>query len=126
MPLAEGTTMRLIDCFVEIVAYTSDFLKTAVDENPDASAVEQDYALLFKRSEDKMKEGKFEYEAWDSARFALCAWVDEMIMCSSWEGHSAWGHRQLQRIYYSSTNAGEEFFERLEELDPETKDIREV
>ncbi|MBN2254537.1 MAG: DotU family type IV/VI secretion system protein [Deltaproteobacteria bacterium] len=118
--------MRLIDCFIEIIAYTADFLKTAVEENPDASAVEQDYAILFKRSEDKMKEGKFECEAWDSARFALCAWIDEMVMCSSWEGQSAWVHRQLQRMYYGSTNAGEEFFERLEELAPEAKDIREV
>jgi len=118
--------MRLIDCFIEIIAYTSDFLKTAADENPEASAVEQDYALLFKRSEDKMKEGRFEFDAWDSARFALCAWIDEMIMCSSWEGQSVWVHRQLQRIYYNSTNAGEEFFKRLEELDPGAKDIREV
>lgn len=118
--------MRLIDCFIEIITHTSCFLKTVVDDQPEASAVDHEYTLLFQRAEDLMKKGKFDRESWDSARFAVCAWVDEMILCSSWEGRSAWLHNQLQRVYYKSTNAGEEFFERLDQLEPDAKDIREV
>ncbi len=118
--------MRLIDCFIEIITYASCFLKTAVDEQPETSVVDHTYAALFERAEDKMKKGKFDHEAWDSARFAVCAWVDEIILCSSWEGRSTWLHNQLQRVYYKSTNAGEEFFERLDRLEPEARDVREI
>ena len=60
------------------------------------------------------------------ARLAVCAWVDESVLCSSWEGKVSWEHEQLQRIHYGATNAGEEFFDRLHELDPDAKGVREV
>lgn len=122
----EGKTMRLIDCFIEIITYTSIFLKTAVDDRAEASEMAHEYAVLFNRAEDAMKKGKFSSEAWDNARFAVCTWVDEMILCSSWEGRSEWLNNQLQRIYYKSTNGGEEFFERLNQLEPGVRDVREV
>ncbi len=118
--------MRLIDCFIEIITYTSWFLQTAGEKQPGFEQVKNDYTVLFDRAEQWINKGKWSAEEWDSARFAVCAWVDESVLCSSWEGSSAWIHEQLQRSYHKSTNAGEEFFDRLGELNPEAREVREV
>lgn len=118
--------MRLIDCFIEIITYTSQFLQTSGEKHPPFEKVKGDYAILFEQSEQYLNKGKFSPEEWDMARFAVCAWVDESILCSSWEGKVSWGHEQLQRMYYGATNAGEEFFDRLRELDPDAKEVHEV
>ncbi len=118
--------MRLIDCFIEIITYTSDFLQTNEKERPPFEKIKSDYAILFEQSEQYLEKGNFSPEEWDMARFAVCAWVDESILCSFWEGRVLWGYEQLQRLYYGATNAGEEFFERLRELDPDAKEVHEV
>lgn len=118
--------MRLLDCFIEIIAYTSDFIQTAAEKQPPFEQVKNAYTVLFRRSENLMNKGQYPPEDRDSARFAVCAWVDESIICSSWEGKSLWLHEQLQRVFYKSTNAGEAFFDRLRELDPDAREVREV
>jgi type VI secretion system protein ImpK len=118
--------MRLIDCFIEIITYTSSFLQRVEREQPQSEKIKSDYTALFNQAEKYLKKGDFSPEEWDMARFAVCAWVDESILCSSWEGKGSWEHKQLQRVYYGATNAGEEFFDRLSELDPEAKGVREV
>jgi len=111
---------------MEIIVYTSYFLKTAGDKQPQFEKVKDDYSRLFKKAESCLNEGKFSAQEWDMARFAICAWIDESILCSDWEGKSSWKHEQLQRVFYRTTNAGEDFFNRLNELDPEDKAVREV
>ncbi|MEA1936207.1 MAG: DotU family type IV/VI secretion system protein [Thermodesulfobacteriota bacterium] len=118
--------MRLIDCFIEVITYTSHFLQTVEQEQPQFEKIKNDYAVLFNQAGEYLKKGDFSPEEWDMARFAVCAWVDESVLCSSWEGKASWEHEQLQRIYYGATNAGEEFFDRLRELDPDAKGVREV
>jgi len=118
--------MRLIDCFMEIITYTVGFLQTVKEKEPRFEDVKNDYADLFKRADLYLKENKYSPQESDSARFALCAWIDESILCSSWADRKLWEREQLQRIYFKTTNSGEEFFDRLQSLDPEEKGIREV
>ncbi|MBN2515601.1 MAG: DotU family type IV/VI secretion system protein [Deltaproteobacteria bacterium] len=118
--------MRLIDCFIDIVTYTTDLLRIGGREQPAFEKVKNDYTTLFDLAEERLKKGNISAEEWADARFAVCAWVDESILCSSWEGKTLWIHDQLQRTYYGTTNGGEEFFDRLGELAPEAKAVREV
>ncbi len=48
--------------------------------------------------------------------FAVCAFVDEMILTSSWPGRAEWFRRPLQRERFHTVNAGEEFYTRLNAL----------
>jgi type VI secretion system protein ImpK len=118
--------MRLIDCFIDIVTYTEDLLRIGGKEQTAFEKVKHDYTTLFDLAEERLKQGHISTEEWEDARFAICAWVDETILCSSWEGKTLWIHDQLQRMYYGTTNGGEEFFDRLGELAPEAKAVREV
>ena len=118
--------MRLIDCFMEIITYTSGFLQTAKEKEPRFEDVKNDYAGLFKRADVYLKENRYSAKECELARFAVCAWIDESILCSSWKERALWEREPLQRTYFKTTNAGEEFFDRLDSLDPEEKGIREV
>lgn len=52
----------------------------------------------------------------DCARFAVVAFVDEMVLTSDWSQKEAWMARSLQFEMYERYDAGEEFFNRLEQL----------
>jgi len=118
--------MRLIDCFIDVITYTSDFTAHSESESRSFEEIRNDYHELFGKSDEYRRDGKLPQADWDTARFAVCAWIDESVLCSLWEGKTQWTHRQLQREYYDTTSGGEEFFERLDALGPEEKDVREV
>jgi len=118
--------MRLTDCFVELVAYVAYFLKTVAKKQPPFEQVKADIQRLVSESEDCFKSGAFSQEDYDLARFAICAWVDEAVLSSTWNEKGRWQGEQLQRLYYQTADAGEIFFDRLNALGPHQRDVREV
>jgi type VI secretion system protein ImpK len=118
--------MRLTDCFSELVAYVTYFLRTADRKQPPFDQVKADIHRLLTESDKGIKGEVFSQEAYDQARFAICSWVDEGILSSSWEGKCLWQKEPLQRLYYNTTDAGEEFYERLNTLGPHQRDVREA
>jgi len=118
--------MRLLDCFVDLIAYTAYFQKNAASKQPPFEQVKMDVQRLLSQSEFCLKKDLFSKEEYDLARFAVCAWVDETILASKWRENDKWQREQLQRLYYSTTDAGEEFFERLNMLGLHQRDVREV
>jgi type VI secretion system protein ImpK len=118
--------MRLTDCFMELVAYVAYFLKTVATRQPPFDQVKADIQRLISQSEDYLKTGAFSQEDYDLARFAICAWVDEAILGSSWNEKGQWQGEQLQRLYYQRTDAGEIFFDRLNSVGLHQRDVREV
>jgi len=118
--------MHLTDCFMDLVAYVAYFLKTVALKQSPFEQVKGDTLRLLTQSEGYLKNGLFSQEDYDQGRFAICAWVDEAILSSSWNQKNQWQREQLQRIYYHTTDAGEEFFERLNALGLHQRDVREV
>jgi type VI secretion system protein ImpK len=118
--------MHLTDCFIDLVAYVAYFLKTVAAKQPPFDQVKTDVLRLLSQSEGCLKKGLFPKEDYDLARFAVCAWVDEAILSSPWTQKGQWQKEQLQRLYYHTTDAGEEFFERLNALGFQQGEIREV
>ena len=118
--------MHLTDCFMDLVAYVTYFLKTATAKQPPFDQVRADVNRLLNQSESSLKQGLFSQEDYDRARFAICAWVDEALLSSSWNFKGQWQREQLQRLYYQTTEAGEEFFEKLNGLGLHQRDVREV
>lgn len=118
--------MHLSDYFIELIALVAHFLRVddAVRRPFDKLRGEIDRLLSEKQAEamrDQISPGDF-----DLARFAVCAWIDEMILSSSWSEKDRWMPLQLQKHYYNTTDAGEIFFERLNALGPHQLEVREV
>ncbi len=118
--------MRLTDCFMELVAYTAYFLKSVNQKQPPYDQVKADIQRILSQSDDCVKKDLFPQADYDLARFAICAWVDEAILNAPWQEKDQWKREQLQRLYYHTTDAGEEFFERLNQLGLHQRDVREV
>jgi type VI secretion system protein ImpK len=111
---------------MELVAYVVYFQKTASIKQPQYEQVKADVMRLLSQSEQCVEKGNFTREDYDPARFAICAWVDETILSSTWDQKGKWQREQLQRIYYNTTEAGEEVFERLNNLGLHQRKAREV
>jgi type VI secretion system protein ImpK len=118
--------MHLSDCFMKTLAYVSYFLKSVETTQPDYEQVKGDIQRLIKESEGLFAQGSFTREDYDKARFAVCAWVDEVLLKSPWNHRNLWLKNQLQRSYYNTTDAGEEFFTRLTAIGLHQREAREV
>jgi len=118
--------MHLTDCFMDLFAYVVYFQRTAGTRQPPYEQVKADVQRLLAQSEAQSRKGEIPREEYDAARFAVCAWADEVILGSSWNGRAQWQREQLQRLYYNTTEAGEEFFERLNALGFHQREAREI
>lgn len=77
----------------------------------------QQLSAQIHRAVDESRRANFPDVAIESAQFAVCAWCDEALMNSGWEGVSEiWPQDMLQKEFFSTNLAGESFFERLEDL----------
>lgn len=95
-------------------------------QQPTYDEVEANIRDLLKDSEAIAAQGPFNFDEYDQARFAICAWIDEAILNSTWNQKKLWAKNQLQQLHYETSNAGEEFFDRLDVIGLHQKGVREV
>jgi len=118
--------MRIVDCFIELLAYVAYFLKTVKTRQPAFEQVRTDIERLVSQADTCLQEKGIPKEENDHVRFAIFAWIDEVILSSSWNEKGKWQGQQLQRTYFQTADAGELFFERLNMLGPHQNHVREI
>ena len=118
--------MRLIDCFMELIAYVAYFLKSAHTKQPAYETVKAEIDRLITGSYRYFEEGNFPPDEYDMARFAVFAWIDEAILNSGWKEKNRWQGELLQHVHFQTTDAGELFYERLNTVGLQQRDLREV
>ncbi|MGM0423821.1 MAG: DotU family type IV/VI secretion system protein [Thermodesulfobacteriota bacterium] len=105
--------MRLLDAFSEPLTYVS----LLIDEQPE----EAEYSVVQKDLDSLLQQAAAQSEAadrqsFDAAFFAVCAWIDEQLLNSGWKGREDWLIQPLQKRYYKTLQAGEKFYDYLQEL----------
>lgn len=118
--------MRLTDCFAEPIAYVAYFLRGAGARQVTYDEARATVQRLLGESAQYVRDGRCGQEDFDLARFAVCAWIDEAILNSSWNGRMQWQKEPLQHVYFNTTEAGQEFFVRLNALGLQHSEVREV
>jgi type VI secretion system protein ImpK len=118
--------VRLIDCFTDLMAYAAYCMARAEHEPQAYEQFKKDVETLIEQGEKQRVKAGFSDEDYESARFAVFAWVDETVLCSTWPEKLSWKKEQLQLLHFNTTNAGEEFYARLDALTPEQKAVQEV
>lgn len=118
--------MRLRDCFAELIAYVAYCIKSKNLDSMSFGQVQTDVQRLLSETESTMRAGGVDAEEYNEARFAVCAWVDEALLSSTWAGKADWQKDSLQRRYFQTADAGQEFFERLNSLGQHQRDAREI
>lgn len=118
--------MKLVDCFVELIAYVGFFLNNTPTGQTSLEQVKTDINHLITKSQDSFHGNGLPAEDFDLARFAVFTWIDEAILSSNWQEKSKWQSEQLQRTHYQTTDGGELFFDKLNQLQPQQTQVREV
>lgn len=118
--------MRLLDCFIELIAYMAYFMKVVPAQQPNFNQVKTDIDQLISKSRKNLQKSRCSQNDFDLAQFAVFAWIDETLLNSAWQEKNRWQGEQLQRQYYQTVDAGELFFERLNSLDLGQTEVREV
>jgi len=119
-------SMHLTDCFTDVMAYLNHSLRTIGVRQPPYGEIRCEIERFMATADAAARSEGLDGEEFDLARFAVCAWIDEAILSSSWEEKNTWLKEQLQRIHYATTDAGEEFFTRLTALGLNQREVREV
>ncbi len=118
--------MRIVDCFMELLAYVAYFQKTVNMRQPAFDQVRADIDRLASQADAYLQSKAIPKEDGDHAKFAIFSWIDEVILGSAWNQKEQWQRQQLQRTHFQTTDAGELFFERLNTLGPHQNNVREV
>ncbi len=119
--------MRVVDTFTDVLLFVRKFCRGEIETMP-ADQVRKELQDLFDKSERGLEEKGILEVYYQAAKFSVVALIDEMLQTSDWEDKANWAKNPLQRIYFDTTNAGAEFYERLNVLSkfgPE-RDVREV
>jgi len=71
---------------------------------------------LFQEADERAKEQGVSSEAQGFARYAVAAYIDEMIVNSRWTQRELWAARPLQYDFFGEFVAGEGFFKRMDTI----------
>ena len=115
--------MRVVDCFIPSLAFLRHFQSQPSGDI--ASIMRQldellTAALAAAQSADKSPADTQE------ALFAVVAWADEVLLATPWSGSREWARHLLQKRHFNVSNAGDAFFSRLEQLNSQQAEVREV
>ncbi|MHA7879572.1 MAG: DotU family type IV/VI secretion system protein [Saccharospirillum sp.] len=120
--------MRLVDCFVPVLLFARQTLGSLSRTELDAQSLKAQFQQAHSTLCEQAEAAGFTEESVREAWFAVCAYIDERLLTSDWSARSHWQRQPLQRDYFNTTNAGAEFYERLNQLNKHGDDrsVREV
>lgn len=110
----ESQDRRLADIYASIFTLVLNLRDSA--EFGDAERLRDRVRMLLKKSKQEALESGVPSDDIRAAEFALVAFADESILSSDWSQKDRWVARPLQLQLYDRYDAGEAFFDRLEEL----------
>lgn len=106
--------MQLLDCFSESLAYVSLLISRQSCEDADYELVQRDLDKLLHQAGECAAD--IDGQSFEAAFFAVCAWIDEQILNSQWQGREKWLIKPMQKRYYNTLQAGEKFYDYLDQL----------
>ena len=104
----------LADLCGDLLAFALQ-LKRSSDPG-DAEAMRQKIDEQFRALETKARQADVAQEDVQLAKYAIAAFIDEMILTSSWGLKDSWADRPLQLAYFNDFSAGEEFYTKIDML----------
>jgi len=121
--------MRLVDFYIDTLLTIRQLVpQLEATSEQDVDAVRAKLIQLLDEAQQNITAADLsEYQA-EAALFPVVAYIDELILISKWSEKSKWQQVSLQRHFFDTTNAGQEFFDRLNVLNRQGEDrsVREV
>jgi type VI secretion system protein ImpK len=106
--------VRLIDCYVEfLIGMQRRFAAGADMQGIMYDTLRAEVVSKLKACERQAQQLDLPAQTLEAARFAVIAYLDELILVSPWTDKPRWQQLTLQREMFHTTNAGAEFYTRL-------------
>ena len=125
-----GSPLSLREVFTPLVARLLLFAHSPEASTQTFFAIRQEITSLLKEEEALVRRHEIAPKDYEDARFAIIAWLDETMLKATDrtnpDCYQQWQRAPLQAELCNTTNAGEEFFTRLEKLQPNQKEISEI
>lgn len=83
----------------------------SMSHHPDPKALYQQIAENLKTIDLQLKNQGLPKESIITARYIVCAYLDEMVMSTPWGGQSLWATRNLLMTFHKNNQGGAQFFE---------------
>lgn len=115
--------INIIDCFTQLIAYTLEFSDNYKNEVYTIEKLTTDYEKLIVDAQNSFRNHHIK-DDFNDALFPIVAWIDETILNSKYIEKKLWRKTLLQKKFFSTSNAGIEFFEKLDKLPTNAFDIR--
>ncbi len=104
----------LAEIYSDLFATVFAFRAARNEERPDYDSFRSDVMSLLSDAQRKCEDERLDPRGY--ARYAVTALVDETVMNSEWDWAEEWRREPLQMHYFGDFLAGEQFFDRLDEL----------
>jgi type VI secretion system protein ImpK len=105
---------RLADVYAELFGTVFAFRAAANEARPSYGSFRAHVMSLLASARRDAEDERLDPKGY--AQYAAVALVDETVMSSDWPGAEQWRREPLQVHYYDNLLAGEQFFQRLDEL----------
>ncbi|NRA38332.1 MAG: DotU family type IV/VI secretion system protein [Planctomycetes bacterium] len=117
-----SASLSLLDACLPIVVYLSWLTEGTREE--DAVQVRTRFEILFRELDPRAQAMGYSQEEVRFTMFALVTAIDERLMIHEWPGRSTWFREPLQLAFFDTNAAGEEFYQRLEQVQERMSDGR--
>ena len=108
LPIVQG----LPDLCADLFTYVLQLQRSPDPGDPEALRIQLDE--LFRAMESRAKQMEIPPPHIADGKYAIAAFIDEMILNSDWKVKETWASRPLQMEYFNSFSAGEEFYVKIE------------
>lgn len=109
-----GSITRLIDAaapMFALVVWTRD-----LEDHPDPEGLLERAIVEIRNFENAALAAGYTSEQIRTARYALCATMDDVVLATPWGGQSVWNNRGLVSTIHRETLSGERFYDVLDHL----------
>ncbi len=106
-----------LHCDVNVIVSAATPLLTlginarSMSHHPDPKALYQQIAEDLKAIDLQLKNQGLPKETIITARYIICAYLDEMVMSTPWGGQSLWATRNLLMTFHKNNQGGTQFFD---------------
>ncbi|MDH4079511.1 MAG: type IVB secretion system protein IcmH/DotU [Nitrospira sp.] len=112
--MSEERTKRITEVFSDLLVLGSYLKETRDIGSPDHLRTRLHH--LFQQADEAAKKNGIPSDTVAHARYAVAAYLDEMIINSQWTYREQWASRPLQYDFFGEFVAGEGFFRRLDTI----------
>ena len=88
----------------------------AANQRLDPQQVHSEIQARLRQAEERLHQAG-NRDVWDLSRYALCAWIDDLMITRRWEGQQWWENHKLEFQYFNTNEAGTAFFQRARQAE---------